>query len=271
MDFKQLYKDIIGLNYGSFSARWRKLKTMPTIVKHALIFGLGINLENTKKIKKIPIIINNRNRYTYLLQVISWLEKNGYANIYIIDNASTYPPLLDYYSATKYKVFRLKENIGHLALWQTGIIKQFVNNYYIYTDPDILPIEECPGNVMEVFMQILKKHEEIEKVGFGLKIDDLPDYYAHKKKVLDWEVQFWEKPIEKDLYDAHIDTTFALYRPFTDKGPAIKSYRTGGEYMARHLPWYEDSKNPTEENIYYKNHIKKGASHWINAESEPDN
>jgi len=28
-------------------------------------------------------------------------------------------------------------------------------------------------------------------------------------------------------------------------------YRTAFPYMAKHLPWYIDSKNPDEENRYY--------------------
>ena len=53
---------------------------------------------NCLDVKNIPIIINNRNRLTYMKMLISSLEKRGYNNIYIIDNDSTYPPLLDYYS-----------------------------------------------------------------------------------------------------------------------------------------------------------------------------
>lgn len=43
--------------------------------------------------KEVPIIINNFNRLTTLRLLIEALNKRGYDNIYIIDNASTYPPL----------------------------------------------------------------------------------------------------------------------------------------------------------------------------------
>lgn len=266
MDVNQLYKDLKSFNIKSFKLRLFKLSAF---IKRLLLLPLKKNFGNGKELKSIPIIINNRNRLTYLLQLISWLEENGYSNIYIIDNDSDYPPLLDYYSKTPYPVFRLKENIGHLSLWKTGIIDQFKNDYYVYTDPDVVPVKECPDDAISFFMKQLKKYKNIEKVGFSLKIDDLPDSYADKGKVIDWEKKFWEKMVADDVYDAPIDTTFALYRPYTNGAIWVQNaYRTAGKYIARHLPWYEDSSNPTEENEYYKNKIKKGASHWINQDNK---
>jgi hypothetical protein len=260
MDTRQLFIDIATLNFKSIGLRLNKLIS---VIKRSVIMPFTANFQNGKDIKDIPVIINNRNRYTYLLQLIGWLEKNGYTNIHIIDNDSTYPQLLDYYSNTKHSIHRLKENVGHLALWKTGLIKQFQKDYYIYTDPDVLPIDECPGNVISFFMEQLNKYPHVEKVGFGLKIDDLPDCYIHKKEVIDWENKFWQKQIAENLYDAQIDTTFALYRPYTNGAIWVqRSLRTGGKYIAQHLPWYEDSFNPTEENLYYTTNIRQGASHW---------
>ncbi len=71
--------------------------------------------------RKIPIIINNFNRLDSMKQLIESLEKRGYTNIFIIDNLSTYPPLLEYYNTCKYTVFRLDRNIGMNALWGSGL------------------------------------------------------------------------------------------------------------------------------------------------------
>jgi len=259
MDIRQLFVDIISFNFKSFRLRSFKLKA---VLKR--LFFMPFRNHLSYDVKKIPIIINNRNRLTYLLELIKWLEQNGYINIFIIDNDSTYPPLLEYYSKTKYKIFKLNENIGHLALWKSGIISQFEQDYYVYTDSDIVPIAECPDDVLEFFMLLLRKYKGIEKVGFGLKIDDLPDHYTEKQKVITWEKKFWEKEVEKDVFDAAIDTTFALYRPYTNGAKWVQNaYRTGGKYVARHLPWYENSLAQTEEQMYYKNTVKFGASHWI--------
>ena len=258
MDYQQLFKDVLTLNYKPFAVRYYKLVAR---IKRLL---LAKNTLHKTDFKNIPIIINNRNRFTYLMQLINWLEKNGYKNIYIIDNNSSYEPLVKYYQTTTYKVFHLSENVGHLSLWKTGIIKQFEKSYYVYTDPDVLPIDECPDDILDYFYTILNRYSNTEKVGFGLKIDDLPNYYLDKQKVINWENIFWKKEIEPQVYDAAIDTTFALYKPFTNGLHYVQNaLRTGGKYQLHHLPWYEDSLNPTSENEFYKNNIKPGASHWI--------
>jgi glycosyltransferase involved in cell wall biosynthesis len=204
--------------------------------------------------KKIPIIINNFNRLNSMKELIDSLEKRGYTNIYIIDNLSTYPPLLDYYKTCKYTVFRLEQNIGMTALWKSGIYKKFKNDFFVYTDSDIVPIEECPDDFLLFFLETLKKYKLARKVGFSLKIDDLPDCYAMKEEVIYWEHQFFEQKRDEYLYLAPIDTTFALYRPRGQRKHAnyhIEMYRTAFPYMARHVPWYIDSENPDEENRYY--------------------
>ena len=86
--------------------------------------------------KDIPIIINNYNRLEMLTKLIHSLESKGYHNLYIIDNQSTYPPLLEYYTRLPYPVYMLNKNVGHLSLWETGIFKQFKDSYYAYTDSD---------------------------------------------------------------------------------------------------------------------------------------
>jgi glycosyltransferase involved in cell wall biosynthesis len=205
--------------------------------------------------KEVPVIINNFNRVTTLKKLISCLEERGYYNIYILDNKSSYPPLLDYYNECKYKVFRLNENLGALAFWKSGIYKQFRKSYFVYTDSDVMPVENCPADFMEFFLKTMKKHRLAQKVGFSLKIDDIPDHYLQKPQVLKNEEQFYKfYNEEENLYRAPVDTTFALYRPrarFRHANNYIEIYRTGFPYMAYHLPWYHDSLNPEPEERYY--------------------
>lgn len=260
MDIKQLVVDIFTFKLSSHLTRWHKLKAL---LKRKLLsenkYSEGENYFN------IPIIINNRNRLTYLKQQIDWLTNAGYKNIHILDNDSNYEPLLKFYNESNYKVIYLKENLGHLAFWKSGIYKQFQNDYYVYTDPDVLPIDNCPKDFMNYFIKKLNQYTNIEKIGFSLKIDDLPDYYDKKNNVINWEKRHWELKVEEEIYNAAIDTTFALYKPYTNGLIWVQNaYRTGGVYSARHLPWYENSKNMTEEDLFYLNNIKKGASHWIN-------
>jgi len=213
----------------------------------------------------IPVIINNRNRYTFLKDLIDWLEKNGYKNIYVLDNESTFEPLLNYYKTFAHKVIFLNKNVGFKALWQTPVFDQFKKSYYVYTDPDVLPQSDCPKNILEELYSVLQKYNNIEKAGVALKIDDVPSHYKNKAEVLRIENEFWKKEVAKNIYDAPVDTTFALYRPYA-KGDAeeCKAYRVGGKLTFRHQPWYENSDFPSEEETYYKNSVTKNSSYWLN-------
>ena len=71
--------------------------------------------------RQIPIIINSFNRLTTLKQLISSLEQRGLTNIYILDNNSTYPPLLEWLKKSPYEVIHLPGNLGFKALWRPSL------------------------------------------------------------------------------------------------------------------------------------------------------
>lgn len=230
-----------------------------------LLFRIGNKLNKRipitgATIQDIPVIINNFNRLECLQQQLAWLEQAGMRNIYIIDNASTYSPLLAFYRQTHHTVFLLNQNIGFMALWKTILFQRFRNDYYIYTDPDIIPVEECPFDAVALFYSLLQKYPQVGKVGFGLKIDDLPDHYPLKAKVQAWESKFWTEKVEENVYAAPIDTTFALYRPGSAGGSELMSLRTGGLYLARHLSWYVNPTQLPEEELYYMQHTNTSSS-----------
>lgn len=211
----------------------------------------------------IPIIINNFNRLECLKKLVNALEGRGYLNIHILDNHSTYPPLLDWYAACPYEVIRLDRNIGYQAIWESGVYDRFKHSFYVYTDSDVVPDKDCPEDFMKQFMVVLRKYPRCLKVGFGLRIDDLPDCFAQKEAVIANEMRFWTEPLESGLYKAQIDTTFALYRPYC-YGPANIHHlmiRTGKPYVARHLPWYSDSANLSEEERNYIQTARQ-STHW---------
>ena len=212
----------------------------------------------------IPIIINNRNRLTTLKQLVAALESRGYRNIFILDNHSSYPPLLDYYRKSPYTIFRLKENLGFLSIWKSGIYKKFYKDFYVYTDSDVVPIDECPIDFMALFKEALVKYPDVQKAGFSLKLDDLPDFYADKESVLEWEAQYFTPSEDDRFYLANIDTTFALYRPGAKGGSSkLKMFRSKYPYEARHMPWYVDSLNMSDEELYYRR-TAQTSTHWSN-------
>lgn len=212
--------------------------------------------------KNIPIIINNRNRYSFLKQLVDALESRGYKNIIIIDNKSSYPPLLDYYKSINYKVLLLEQNLGFKSLEQLELYKEIRKSYFVYTDSDVVPIDECPDDFMEKFLKLLKANFWISKVGFSLKLDDLPNHYDKKNQVIDWESQFFEKKVSGG-YLAPIDTTFALHKPYSliSTRGIFKMIRTSYPYEARHMPWYNNSECLSEEELYYIDSVEIG-THW---------
>jgi len=222
--------------------------------------------------KDTPIFINSKDRYSYLKKLVTRLEELETTNITIVDTGSTYPPMLEYYETLKYPIKRLGnvQTDAHHALWNCGLMP---DGWFVYTDCDVVPMEECPKDYLDFFYASLMKYPQKVKIGFGLHIEDIPDHYKHKHVlpgedvglhpgVLEWEAHFWQNPIDNLLYDADIDTTFALYRPGTIGRTGQPAIRTGHPYAARHLTWYTNSSNLTEEEIYYKAHVVPGVSSW---------
>ena len=139
--------------------------------------------------------------------------------------------------------------------------KDFMNAVWYRRDMEIP--KECPENFLQHFLDILNKYPMAQKVGFSIEIDDLPDHFINKDKVIEHESSFWKKEVEPGVYRAQIDTTFALYRPYC-KGEADifhEVYRTGKPYTIKHLPWYVDTHNMSEEELYYVNSINQ-STHW---------
>lgn len=214
-----------------------------------------------------PIVINCRDRVASLAQLVSWLEGIGQQRIALVDNASTYPPLLEYYERSPHTVIRLGDNVGQLAPWLVGIVGSHVrpDEWYVETDPDVIPVEKCPADALDVFRAAMERYPSAAKAGFGLKIDDLPRHYRHAEEVRRWESQFWRHRLnpgeDPPLYAAPIDTTFAMYRP--GALPTLDTgIRTGGHYVARHTAWYVDSDRLDDEERYYRARARGDITSW---------
>ncbi len=236
-----------------------KLKLRKTFDKNYRFNNTKINL-NTKRIYNTPIIINSMNRLTFLKRQINWLEDCGLSNITIIDNQSTYTPLINYYDKIKYKIIRNQTNMGYLALWYNKIFKEIRSNHYIYTDSDIVGDDSCPKDFIEYFYECLDKIKQIDKIGFSLNLNGIDKDLDIEYKIFENENKFWSKKFQNsEVYDAPIDTTFALYRPNTYGGYWLKSGRTDHPYTANHLPWFDNKINNDEKIFYEKNIIVKNS------------
>lgn len=229
-------------------------------------------LRREKGLDGIPIFIVSYNRLSYIKSMISCLEKFGKKNLFIIDNASTYPPLLDYYKTLPYKVFRLSENWGYRVFWKNPIFDEYRKDFYIVSDPDIEPLDECPNDFVEKFFDMLYKYPMARKVGFSLKLNDLPSDSRLTKDVVNWEKKYYKMLIKGDgVYYADIDTTFALYVPDEIALSGFReAFRTAYPYQARHMPWYKDLGEVTDEDRYYAEHKTNGWWNVVEGKMTPD-
>jgi hypothetical protein len=125
-----------------------------------------------------------------------------------------------------------------------------------------LPVDECPEDFMDVFHRALIKYPRYHKVGFSLKIDDLPAHCKIRDQIISHESTFWKRALDPLYFDAAIDTTFALYRPFARGGFWAPAIRTAAPYTARHLPWYQNPEALTAEEIYNRLHSAPTSSYW---------
>jgi len=212
---------------------------------------------------RFRVFINTRDRVTPLVKLVCWLERAGVQHIVIVDNASTYEPLLDYLDHTPHHVVRLRDNLGQLAPWLSGTIERMTGDmeFFVETDPDVVPDEDCPLDALDHLYDVVYRYPEYVKAGLGLRIDDLPDHYAHAEAVRRWEARFWQEEYRPGLYIAPVDTTFAMYRPRTG-ATMIPALRTGPPYLGRHLPWYANSRRLSREDRYYLRHAKPGINNW---------
>ena len=208
---------------------------------------------------QLPIFINCRDRLGCLQQLVDWLLAAGYRRIYLLDNASTYPPLRAYYEKIcKHPcvtIVQIPENLGYQALWRSGILHQLdIRTPYVYTDPDVVPTEECPTGIVARLYRLLQRYPFLDKAGMGLKMDDVPPEVD-----LSLERAYYHVPREEQVFFAPCDTTFALYKPlyhYTN----FMSLRTGGRMMLRHLPWYLDREHLPEDEQYYVAHANDGST-----------
>lgn len=78
-------------------------------------------------VRQYPVIITVRDRLSYLRQLIDWLESFGQNEIWLCDNDSTYPPMVDFLRTTTHHVVFNKFNLGHRAPWLSGLVPQLGN------------------------------------------------------------------------------------------------------------------------------------------------
>jgi len=212
----------------------------------------------------IPIYINNRNWLTTTRGLVEYFASIPGTEVIIVDNASTYQPLLQWYEQDcRCKVIRLLQNHGCHAPWNSGAVLSkpmhrawFGSDYYLLTDSD-LNLDHCPRDLVQVLVEGYEKYADVTKVGTSLEIADLPQDSLSGFDAATWESGFWQNRRDDRFFNADVDTTLALY------GTGVQCIgsclRTDRPYTARHMPWYLTEATMDDESRYYLRYASGGS------------
>jgi len=210
---------------------------------------------------KIPVIINNRNFLTWPKAMVERIkEYDGVGEIIIVDNDSTYPPLLEWYATNPCRIERLNDNLGMGAPWVSEVVKKLNGAPYVLTDPD-MGLEDTPDDTLLYLFDKLNSLQ-LDKVGLGLDWQIVEKKSPYYERLNVYEKNRWSNsPVIDGVHtEVQIDTTFALYN--------VDHYFIGGgsttfPYVARHYPWefsIEEARN-SEEFMYYMDNATSASSY----------
>ena len=212
-------------------------------------------IDQSKLIKgSYPVIINNFNRLNTLRQLIHWLNELPTSfSILILDNASTYKPLLTYYESLESDNIQViqfsKNNELRKLLPMSLALNQF--DKYIVTDADLLPYPSTPDNLFEKMAQFLDDNPNINHVGPSLEIRDIPDFYPLRQDVMEWESQYWQNRHCSRSFKAEVDTTMGMYRRSSLVTKMNSALRLDRPYTLKHVDWYLNPEKISEEHQFY--------------------
>ncbi len=222
-----------------------------------------------------PCFINNFcNLNRGFRQLLEWLRRADMTQVAVIDNNSTYQPLLDFYNSPAMdgiQLVRAGANLGHEAFWRLDFhLLPAVTKFgrYILTDPDVVPDANCPLDLVRKMHEVADRYAPA-KIGPAIRIDNIPPTFAQRDHMRFCESSYWlRKYPEDDCWEAPIDTTLALYSagwtrwPLAEQG-GVRHIRLDFPYVIEHRSWYEDSANLSAESRYYQAHVAPGFSSSI--------
>lgn len=195
--------------------------------------------------RNIPVYLISFNRHEWLKNMAKECERFS-DNIIIVDNQSSWPPLLEWLQHCDYKVIYSPQNYGKKVVWEMNLP---IDNFYVVSDPD-LDISTVPAEVLTYLREGLLRYPDYASAGLSLSMEGVHRFFADRVKA--GESKFWKETVDGKFYRAAIDTTFAMYRlgdkPSYGNRPALRAVPP---YTAKHIPWYMDPANMTEEDKHY--------------------
>jgi hypothetical protein len=217
-------------------------------------------------VAEIPVFVPVFNNPTYAANMLRQLKDLGIRNIFFVDNASTYPGMINFLErvAGETTVIRLPENKGPYDLVLSETNYACLPDIFCVTDPDLEFNKNMPRDFLFDLLNLTNKFG-LGKAGLALDLSDrqkmheekflFGEHYFH---IWEWEGQFWHEPVDKladgsTVFKAKIDTTFALYnKKYFKREHFWDALRVAGPYTCRHLPWYKDTGLPLPEEDHYR-------------------
>jgi hypothetical protein len=187
----------------------------------------------------------------------------------LLDNASTYPPTVEWLNDCTHEV-RRGTNHGNNVAWNGGHVLSaethkatYGDSCFVVTDGDI-DLTGLPVDLLHDMAAALEDSGAY-KSAVSLGITDIPNHNPFKDQIFQHESKFWKwrTGIDVPLYIAESDTHFCMYRA-GDSWTGYDSVRLGYPYVARHVPWYwnPDALPPDAE--WYVKHMDPAFSTWGN-------
>jgi hypothetical protein len=205
---------------------------------------------------KIPIILNNRNLLTYPKKMLESLtDFDDVGDIIIVDNDSSYEPLLEWYETKPCEIIKTSNN-GHLSPWIIELPNKLSSDFYVVTDSD-LDLSITPKDSLLFLKNKMLEYSEYCKIGLSLSNWEVPQSSPYHNFLKNWAKTNWDVNCVRDglLLNQKIDTTFAMYHK--NKNYRGHNCATYLPYSVKHIPWeftqeiIDDMKNKNYEYYYY--------------------
>jgi glycosyltransferase involved in cell wall biosynthesis len=212
---------------------------------------------------KIQVVIINRNLLTWPSKMVEDLKTfENIGDIIIVDNESTYEPLLEWYKTKPCEVVFSPVNYGQSAPWNLDLHKERNFYFYVVSDPD-MDLSETPKDCLVHLVDKMEKHLEFDRIGLGLSNHKVPESSPYHHWLKSWVERTTEPNsiIDGLLTKQPVDTTFCMYninRHFS--GPSCS---TQAPYTARHIPWEitkDEIHNLKEQNYEFYYYLKNATA-----------
>ena len=228
---------------------------------------------------KIPVFLISYNNAVYVQNSVVQLNRFDITPV-VIDNNSTDESsksiLSELEKSGKAHVIFAKKNFGHMVGFLNPVF-EILPEVFAYSDPDLMFNKKLPKDFLNILADLTKRYK-VFKAGFALELIDeemkdlkikkecgFPRIYTKELGIKEWEERFWRMKLEHpqfDVYQADIDTTFAVYKKSNYLENFFDGVRVGGDFCAVHLPWYPKLEllSKEQKQIYLKSNK---SSSWI--------